>query len=132
MGEEERKTRGERIGKKIRAIRESKGMSRKRLWELLDGIYTYDALTRLELGKLKDPPTRVLAKIAEVLGVPLEELLKEEERIAIASDIVKDPDVMLLMYHAKDLSPNDKKILLKILEVLKEEHERKREGEQNT
>jgi transcriptional regulator with XRE-family HTH domain len=132
MGEEERKTRGEIIGKKIRAIRESKGMSRKRLWELLDGIYTYDALTRLELGKLKDPPTRVLAKIAEVLGVPLEELLKEEERIAIASDIVKDPDVMLLMYHAKDLSPNDKKILLKILEVLKEEHERKREGEQNT
>jgi transcriptional regulator with XRE-family HTH domain len=132
MGEEERKTRGEIIGKKVRAIRESKGMSRKRLWELLDGIYTYDALTRLELGKLKDPPTRVLAKIAEVLGVPLEELLKEEERIAIASDIVKDPDVMLLMYHAKDLSPNDKKILLKILEVLKEEHERKREGEQNT
>jgi len=132
MGEEERKTRGEIIGKKVRTIRESKGMSRKRLWELLDGIYTYDALTRLELGKLKDPPTRVLAKIAEVLGVPLEELLKEEERIAIASDIVKDPDVMLLMYHAKDLSPNDKKILLKILEVLKEEHERKREGEQNT
>jgi transcriptional regulator with XRE-family HTH domain len=132
MGEEERKTRGEIIGKKVRAIRESKGMSRKRLWELLDGIYTYDALTRLELGKLKDPPTRVLAKIAEVLGVPLEELLKEEERIAIASDIVKDPDVMLLMYHAKDLSPNDKKILLKILEVLKEERERKREGEQNT
>ena len=132
MGEEERKTRGEIIGKKIRAIRESKGMSRKRLWELLDGIYTYDALTRLELGKLKDPPTRVLAKIAEVLGVPLEELLKEEERIAIASDIVKDPDVMLLMYHAKDLSPNDKKILLKVLRMLKEEHMREREGKQDT
>jgi len=106
-------------------------MSRKRLWELLDGIYTYDALTRLELGKLKDPPTRVLRKIAEIFEVPLEELLREEERVAIASDIVKDPDMMLLMYQAKDLSPKDKKILLKILSILKEENERKREGEQD-
>jgi len=131
MGEEERKSRGEIIGKKIRALREERGMSRKRLWELLDGIYTYDALTRLELGKLKDPPTRVLRKIAEIFEVPLEELLREEERIAIASDIVKDPDIMLLMYQAKDLSPKDKKILLKILSILKEENERKREGEQD-
>ena len=131
MGEEERKSRGEIIGKKIRALREERGMSRKRLWELLDGIYTYDALTRLELGKLKDPPTRVLRKIAEIFEVPLEELLREEERIAITSDIVKDPDIMLLMYQAKDLSPKDKKILLKILSILKEENERKREGEQD-
>ena len=131
MGEEERKYRGEIIGKKIRALREERGMSRKRLWELLDGIYTYDALTRLELGKLKDPPTRVLRKIAEIFEVPLEELLREEERVAIASDIVKDPDMMLLMYQAKDLSPKDKKILLKILSILKEENERKREGEQD-
>lgn len=133
MGEGEKKARGEIIGKRIRAIRESKGiMSRKRFCELLGGIYTYDALTRLELGKLKNPPTRVLKKIAEVLEVPLEELFKEEERVAIASDIAKDPDMMLLMYQAKDLSPRDKKILLKILSVLKEEHERERAGEQDT
>jgi len=132
MGEEERKSRGEIIGKKIRALREERGMSRKRLWELLDGIYTYDALTRLELGKLKDPPTRVLRKIAEIFEVPLEELLREEERIAIASDIVKDPDIMLLMYQAKDLSQKDKKVLLKIIKLIKEEYGSEGKGEQST
>ncbi len=80
----------------------------------------------------RSPKGSSCKKIAEVLEVPLEELFKEEERVAIASDIAKDPDMMLLMYQAKDLSPRDKKILLKILSVLKEEHERERAGEQDT
>lgn len=132
MVEEERNTREETIGERIRAIREARGMSRRDLCDLLGGIYSYDALTRLELGKVKDLPVTVFAKISEVLNVPVEEFLSEDDRVFIDDELLKDPEVVLIMYHAKDLSPNDKKILLKILEVLKEEHERKREGEQNT
>ena len=131
MMEEERNTREETIGERIRAIREARGMSRRDLCDLLGGIYSYDALTRLELGKVKDIPVTVFAKISEVLNVPVEELLSEDDRVFI-DDELKDPEVVLIMSHAKDLSPNDKKILLKVLRMLKEEHKREREGKQDT
>jgi transcriptional regulator with XRE-family HTH domain len=132
MVEEERNTRDEIIGEKIRAIRKAKGMSRRDLCDLLGGIYSYDALTRLELGKVKDLPVTVFAKISEVLNVPVEEFLSEDDRVFIDDELLKDPEVVLIMSHAKDLSPNDKKILLKILRMLKEEHKREREGKQDT
>ena len=107
-------------------------MSRRDLCDLLGGIYSYDALTRLELGKVKDIPVTVFAKISEVLNVPVEEFLSEDDRVFIDDELLKDPEVVLIMYHAKDLSPNDKKLLLKILRMLKEEHKREREGKQDT
>jgi transcriptional regulator with XRE-family HTH domain len=130
--EEKKKERGEIIGKKIRAIRESKGMTRGELCDLLGGIYSYHALTKLERGKLKDPPITVITKIAEVLNVPVEELLSEDEKFIFYDDLLKDPDVTLLMYNTKDLSAKDKRILLRILMLLKEESKRKKEGSQNT
>ena len=132
MVEEERNTREETIGQRIRAIREARGMSRRDLCDLLGGIYSYDALTRLELGKVKDIPVTVFAKISEVLNVPVEEFLSEDDRVFIDDELLKDPEVVLIMSHAKDLSPNDKKILLKVLRMLKEEHKREREGKQDT
>ena|GEM_PF-2209085 len=126
MVEEKKKTRGEIIGKKVRAIREAKGMSRGDLCDLLGGIYSYHSLTKLELGKLKEPPITVLTKISEVLNVPVEELLSEDEMVFLDDDLLKDPDIALLMYNAKDLSANDKRILLRILKVLKEEQEKEK------
>jgi len=132
MVEEERNTRDEIIGEKIRAIRKAKGMSRRDLCDLLGGIYSYNALTRLELGKVKDLPVTVFAKISEVLNVPVEEFLSEDDRVFIDDELLKDPEVVLIMYQAKDLSPKDKKVLLKVLRMLKEEHKREREGKQDT
>jgi transcriptional regulator with XRE-family HTH domain len=132
MVEEERNTRDEIIGEKIRAIRKARGMSRRDLCDLLGGIYSYDALTRLELGKVKDLPVTVFAKISEVLNVPVEEFLSEDDRVFIDDELLKDPEVVLIMYQAKDLSPKDKKVLLKVLRMLKEEHKREREGKQDT
>jgi len=132
MVEEERNTRDEIIGEKIRAIRKAKGMSRRDLCDLLGGIYSYDALTRLELGKVKDLPVTVFAKISEVLNVSVEEFLSEDDRVFIDDELLKDPEVVLIMYQAKDLSPKDKKVLLKVLRMLKEEHKREREGKQDT
>jgi transcriptional regulator with XRE-family HTH domain len=128
MGVPKKGSKGEMIGKKIRAIREAKGISRRWLCNLLGGIYSYDALTKLELGKVKDPPINVLTKIAEVLEIPLEEILKEDERVMLANDLLKDPDITVLMYQAKDLSPRDRRILLKVLRILKEENDSKRQG----
>ena len=132
MVEEERNTRDEIIGEKIRAIRKARGMSRRDLCDLLGGIYSYNALTRLELGKVKDLPVTVFAKISEVLNVPVEEFLSEDDRVFIDDELLKDPEVVLIMYQAKDLSPKDKKVLLKVLRMLKEEHKREREGKQDT
>lgn len=120
------------IGKKIVALREAKRMSRKELCKLLGDMYSYDALTKLELGKINSPPINVLKKIAEILEVPLEELLREDEDVITTQDLMNDPDLTVLMYGAKELSPRDRRVLLKVLEILKKENEREREGKQSS
>lgn len=120
------------IGKKIMALREAKGISRKGLSQLLGDIYSYDALTKVEMGKVKAPPLNVLKRIAEILEVPLEEFLREDEEVVTTQDLLNDPDLNILMYGARDLSPRDRRILLKVLEILKKENEREREGNQSS
>lgn len=118
---------GETIGKKIRAIRERRGMTRQKLFELLGGVYSYDALLKVEFGRIKHPPIEIVAKIAEVLEVPIEELISEGEP-QLEEDLLKDPDLTILMYQAKDLSSKDKQIVLKVIKALKEEYDRERKG----
>jgi len=117
------------IGKKIVALREAKGISRKGLCQLLGDMYSYHALTKLEMGKVKSPPLNVLKRIAEILEVPLEEFLREDDEVITKEDLMKDPELMVLMYDAKDLSPRDRKILIKVLEILKGENEGERKSE---
>ena len=124
---EDKLIKGETIGKKIRAIRERRGMTRKKLFELLGGVYSYDALLKVELGKIKHPPIEVVAKIAEILEVPIEELISEGEP-QLEEDLLKDPDLTILMYQAKDLSSKDKQIVLKVIKALKEGYDRERKG----
>jgi len=124
---EEKLIKGETIGKKIRAIRERRGMTRQKLFELLGGVYSYDALLKVELGKIKHPPIEIVAKIAEILDVPIEELISEGEP-QLEEDLLKDPDLTILMYQAKDLSSKDKQVVLKVIKALKEGHDRERES----
>ena len=127
MSVKERLENEEPIGKKIRAVRERRGMTRQKLFELLGGLYSYDALTRLELGLIRQPPIEVVAKIAEILDVPIEELISEGEP-QLEEDLLKDPDLTILMYQAKDLSSKDKQVVLKVIKALKEGHDRERES----
>jgi len=124
---EEKVAKGVPIGKKIRAVRERRGMTRQKLFELLGGIYNYDTLTNVELGKIRQPPIEIVAKIAEILDVPIEELISEGEP-QLEEDLLKDPDLTILMYQAKDLSSKDKQVVLKVIKALKEEHDRERES----
>jgi len=132
MGIPRKENRGVYIGKKIRALREERGMSRQKLWELIGGTYSYDALTKVELGVVKSPPVAILKKIADIFEIPLEELIKADDELITADDLLKDPDMKLLMYQAKDLSQKDKKVLLKIIKLIKEEYGSEGKGEQST
>lgn len=68
-----------------------------------------------------------MAKIAKILDVPIEELLSKEEP-QLEEDLLKDPDLTILMYQAKDLSSRDKQVVLKVIKALKEDNEGQREG----
>lgn len=109
------------IGKRVKAIREKKGISRPMLAKLLDGLYSYDALYRLEERGVKSPPLNVIAKIADVLGVSFNDLIKEEELI-VRDESLSDPDLTILMYEARDLSKKDREVVLQVIKALKEKN----------
>lgn len=115
------------IGKRIKAIREKKGITRPMLAKLLEGLYTYDALYRLEERGVYDPPISVINKIADILGVTLDELIRGDET-TLKEDILSDPELTILMYEAKDLSKKDKEVVLQVIEALKEKNVSKGKG----
>jgi len=122
---------GRVIGKKIKSIREKKGITRPMLAKLLEGLYSYDAIYKLEERGVKAPPISVLARIAEILGVSIDDLIRWEETTA-REDILSDPDLTVLMYEAKDLSKKDRDVVLQVIEALKEKNVSKRKGGENS
>jgi transcriptional regulator with XRE-family HTH domain len=62
-----------RIGGVIKRLRESKGLSQKALATRAKVTDAYIAM--IETGKRKNPSLPVLRRIAQVLGVPVTELL---------------------------------------------------------
>lgn len=109
------------IGKRVKAIREKKGISRPMLAKLLDGLYSYDALYRLEERGVKSPPLNVIAKIADILGVSFSDLIKEED-LVIKEETLSDPELTILMYEARDLSKKDREVVLQVIKALKEKN----------
>lgn len=61
-------------------------------------ICTHAMLTKLELEKTNSPPINVLKKITEILEVPLEELLREDEEVVTTKDLLNDSNLTLFMY----------------------------------
>lgn len=121
-----KKTEGEQplgfiIGRRIKDVREKKGISRPMLARLLDGLYSYDALYRLEERGVKSPPLNVIAKIADILGVSFNDLIKEEELI-VREESLSDPELTILMYEARDLSKKDRGVVLQVIRALKEKN----------
>lgn len=119
---------GRIIGKRIKAIREKKGISRTELVKLLDGLYSYDAVYKLEERGVDNPPITVIAKIADILGVSVDELIRQEEP-SLREEVLQDPDLTILMYQAKDLSKKDKAVILQVIEALKNKDAGKGKGE---
>lgn len=62
-------------GSRLRILRENAGVSRERLAVAIGR--SYSAVVQYESGALT-PPTRVLAHIADTLGVPVDDLFAGE------------------------------------------------------
>lgn len=65
---------GENLGDKIQKLRKEKGMSQDDLARKADIPYT--TLTKIEIGVIKKPSVFAVAKIADALGISLDELIK--------------------------------------------------------
>ncbi len=63
----------QKFGKKLRKIRKSKGVTQEKLAEKAGMDFSY--LNLIEGGK-RNPTLKIIAKIARVLGIRLDELMK--------------------------------------------------------
>lgn len=64
----------ENLGEKIQRLRKEKDLSQDELARKADIPYT--TLTKIEIGVIKKPSVFAVAKIAEALGISLDELIK--------------------------------------------------------
>ena len=67
-------SRENKIGKNIRRLRKSRGLSQDRLSKLAD--VSYNSVIKLETAEVKNPTIETLQKIAKALGVSVDDLLK--------------------------------------------------------
>lgn len=64
---------GNKLGKKIKKLRNDLGLSQDELARKADVPYT--TLTKIETGVIKKPSVYVVAKIAKALGVSVDDLI---------------------------------------------------------
>jgi len=63
------------LGKNIKRVRQKKNLTQDKLARLADIPYT--TITKIETAVIKRPSVQVVVKIARVLGVTVEDLIKE-------------------------------------------------------
>jgi len=64
------------LGKNIRRIRLKKGLSQEKVARLAS--IALNTFTKIESGLSKEPTIKTVSKIARVLGVSVDELIKEK------------------------------------------------------
>ena len=62
------------LGENIKRFRQKRKLTQDKLARLADIPYT--SITKIETGVIKQPSVQAVAKIAKVLGVSIEELIK--------------------------------------------------------
>ena len=63
------------LGENIRRFRQKRKLTQDKLARLADIPYT--SITKIETGVIKQPSVQTVAKIANALGVAIEQLLRE-------------------------------------------------------
>ena len=63
------------LGENIKKFRQKRKLTQDKLARLADTPYT--SITKIETGVIKQPSVQTVAKIANALGVAIEQLLKE-------------------------------------------------------
>lgn len=104
------------LGDNIKFFRKEKKLSLNQLAKLAGIAPSY--LSDLENNKCINPSMEKLGKLSEVLNVKIEDFYKEEP-----DEIDKlEAEMKLLYCKLKDLTPNDRKKILKIIEEFEREN----------
>lgn len=106
------------VGSKITEIRKLKGLSLSKLAEKAGISKGY--LHGIENGGKDNPSTEILEKIATALEVNVSDLF-DEKPIEDKLDILED-DMKILFSKAKKLSKEDRKKVLKMMEIFEQEN----------
>lgn len=101
------------LGNNIAKHRKERGLTQKEFAELV-GIHKAH-VTRIENDRLQ-PNKTTLAKIAEVLAVSVPELFGARDEAD--STPLQDPTILTAFQMAQELSPEDKSVILKIVQAL--------------
>jgi len=100
------------IGKKIKTIREAKGMTAKEVISAVDmGAPMY---SRIENG-VNEPSLSTLEKIAKALGIKLSDLFDDEDKLADVNSY--DASLMEKVKLIEDLNDDEKKTVFSIVDA---------------
>jgi len=113
-----------RIAGLIRAKRKENGLG-LRAAALASGL-SASTLSRLERGQSSSlPDAETLSKLSQWLGVSIEYLLVEEERVPVGEPKLETPDIVRVHLRAdKNLSPQTAEALARMFRTLYEEMSR--------
>ncbi|MBI5327956.1 MAG: helix-turn-helix transcriptional regulator [Deltaproteobacteria bacterium] len=120
----------EKIGKRLREIRFSKGLTQKTMAQMAGVDYTY-------IGKIERaeqlPSLGVLIKISEALSLPLDRFIMDESTLRLINllpgegyRVVRKKEIWDLLKALEDIHEEDIPLLIEIVSVLKK-HREKRE-----
>lgn len=107
------------IGEKIKKIREKRGLTQTELARRC-GV-PHATIWNIENGK-RNPGFKVLPKIAEVLNVSIDELLKEEEDF---EELMKDPELKIMFEKVGKLTPEARKSIIDFINFVYEQEKKK-------
>ncbi|MDC4242139.1 MULTISPECIES: helix-turn-helix domain-containing protein [Clostridium] len=109
------------VGSKIAEIRNSKGISLSKLAR--DAGISKGYLSNIENGIKENPSVELLEKIASALGVNVSDLFDEEPIKNIEDELdILEEDMKILFSKAKQLSKENRKKVLKMIEIFEEEN----------
>lgn len=101
------------IGKKIKSIREAKGMTAKEVISAVDmGAPMY---SRIENG-VNEPSLSTLEKIAKALGVKLSDFFDTDDKLADVNSY--DASIMEKIKLVEELNEEEKKIVFSLVDAL--------------
>jgi transcriptional regulator with XRE-family HTH domain len=112
------------FGKKLRKLRESKGVTQQQLAEKL-GFVSNSYVSEVESGKFI-PSREKLRKIAKALGVPfkeLDDLLMESKLEQLG---IKEPELISLFRDIPSLPKKDKKAIINAYLSIKERRRKRK------
>lgn len=101
------------IDKRVKRLRESKGLTKTRLAELSGVSQSY--ISDIEAGK-KKPTVETLAKICSALGISLPDFLADEYKV--------DPDALYLSSLMKGMSEEERKALINYIQATMKRQEK--------